>query len=203
MKKLIAVAVLSALIGFSCSRPTKEDTAQLLIKEMLLGTMYHPDSYESVSFGTLDSLYSHVEEDSVYIASKIALTNLTVLIEREKKAKARNEKTINSWDRFYGIARHIPHLENERRKINKRLNTYNSQIDSLQQRLDSIAVNFNPAFIGYTMEHRFKYLARGGYAMENTTLFYLDPDITMVTRFKDDLGLIFEYNPTTNKYEPK
>lgn len=203
MKKLIAVAVLSALIGFSCSRPTKEDTAQLLIKEMLLGTMYHPDSYESVSFGTLDSLYSHVEEDSVYIASKIALTNLTVLIEREKKAKARNEKTIDSWDRFYGIARYIPHLEDERREINKRLNTYNSQIDSLQQRVDSIAVNFNPAFIGYTMEHRFKYLSRGGFVMENTSVFYIDPDVNTIIKCIDHEGTWIEYNPITNKYESK
>jgi hypothetical protein len=51
------------------------------------------------------------------------------------------------------------------------------------------------------MEHRLKYLAKGGFAMENTFLFYLDPDIALVTKFKDNLGLVLEYNPTTNKYE--
>lgn len=204
MKKLIVIAVLSALIGFSCNRLSKEDTAQLVIKEMLINTMVYPDSYEAVSFGTLDSLYSYIEEDSVYVAFKSALTNLTVQKEKVEKNLAQNKKSMDNLNQLRAFATiNTPYLDQKHRELNARLNKCSSQIDSLQQRIDSISVNFNPAFIGYTMEHRFKYLARGGYAMENTTLFYLDPNINVVTKFKDDLGLILEYNPTTNKYEPK
>lgn len=204
MKKLIVITVLSVLIGFSCNRLSKEETAQIVIKEMLRGTMFHPDSYESVSFGTLDSLYSCVEEDSLYIILESRLTNLETQKVKAEKDLVNNKKSMDNLNQLRAFATvNTPYLDKKRREINERLNMYNSQIDSLQQRVDSIMVNFNSIFIGYTMEHRFKYLARGGFKMENTTLFYLDPDVTMVTKFKDDLGLVLEYNPATNKYEPK
>lgn len=53
MKKIIAVIVLTIIIGASCTRDSKENAAQSLIKGMLANTMFHPDSYEAVSFGTL------------------------------------------------------------------------------------------------------------------------------------------------------
>ena len=203
MKKIIVITVLSALVGFSCAERSKGRTAQLLIKEMLASTMFYPKSYEGVSFGTLDSLYSHVEEDSIYAASKNALKNFVAQKARINKALAQNARTIDNLDRINGIAVYYPWLEEKRRELNWQLKKCNLQIDSFQQKVDSIELHFNPVFIGYTMEHRFKYLGRGGYAMENAALFYLDPDINIVTKFKDDLGLLFEYNPSTNKYEPK
>ncbi len=204
MKKIIVITTLSAIIGFSCNRLSKENTAQLLIKEMLTNTMVHPDSYEGVQFGTLDSLYSSIEDDSVYIEIKSALTNLVTQKDKTEKDLARNKKSSDNLNqlRMFGTV-NTPYLDKERRELNKLLSSYNLEIDFLQQRVDSITVNLNPKFIGYTMTHRFKYLARGGFKMDNTTLFYLDPNITQVTKFKDDLGLVREYNPTTNKYEPK
>ena len=56
MKELITITVLSALIGFLMQPTFQRRYCAVSNKKMLINTMVYPDSYEAVSFGTLDSL---------------------------------------------------------------------------------------------------------------------------------------------------
>lgn len=191
------------IIANSCKK-SKETTAQFLIKEMLGNTMVFPDSYECVSFGSLDSLYSCIEDDSIYKASKNVLTNITAQKLKIEKDIARTKKSIDNLNQLRSFAVvHTPYLDNRKKNLDERLNKCKSQIDSVKNCIDSMEINFKPIFIGYTMEHRFRYLSRINVRREDTSIFYFDPEITSVIKFKDDQGLLFEYNKITNKYELK
>lgn len=206
MKKSMSIILIIILmiIVCSCKKISKEQTAQLLIKEMLSNTMVYPDSYKSVSFGSLDSLYSCIEDDSVYKVSKKVLTNMTAQKLKIEKDLARNKKSMDNLNQLRTFAVvHTPYLDNRRMELNKRLNKCNSKIDSIKYCIDSMEIHFKPLFVGYTMEHRFQYLSRINVKREDTAIFYFDPDMSFVIKFKDDQGLLFEYNKVTNKYELK
>ena len=99
------VSVIFVLILFSCSKPTKEELAHTAIKEYIKGKMNDPSSYQSVSFGKLDTVFtpfiSHIKTDLPFVLDTfrtdsregIALQNsrqssrdsLTKLLETERK----------------------------------------------------------------------------------------------------------------------
>ena len=202
--KIIIAILISTAFVISCHHPSNEEIAQSRIKEMLAHTMVNPNSYESISFVPLDSLFTRIEDDSIYNTNKKMLLELETKKSKTEQNLRLIKKSKESMDQLNSFAIvNTPYLDQQLKNINNQLIRYNFQIDSIRYKIDSLIKNFKPSFIGYTIEHRFKYLSRGGFLMENTTLFYLNPSVSMVTKFKDDLGIILEYNPNTNKYEPK
>ena len=168
MKSNVCFLIL-ILFLVSCSSP--EGKARNAIKEKLKMTLNNFKSYESVKFGTLDSLFSDVTTSSEYEALKTKRESWIKLAEEEKKADEEKIQTALK----NGNPHHIP--------IIKEFSLMPRCLDSAEaylNKLKSVEKSYKPRFIGWSMTHlyRAKNLA-GNYKLNNES-FYFDKELSKV-----------------------
>lgn len=161
-----------ALLVLGCS-PSNEKKAQKLIGERLKETLHDYDSYESVKFGELDSVFSIVMDDSIYLSMKV---KYDVFMEFTNEALKDAENYSGMYSSYYN------------QKFNIAIGKAQRYIDSAkiyEPLLDSIKKNFVPYHKGWSMKHSF----RSNNAMGNKTighfLYFFDKELTTITDSHD------------------
>jgi hypothetical protein len=140
--------ILFAIILFSSCTFTKQQKAEKLIKDYLNIHLNDPHSYESVSFGKIDSAYSTLKEDSDYLSSNRLIDQYQTDFD---EWKAKNPD-------FDGIS----DLSDSQTKYFIKMNDFysNEKIKEMKLR-DSIALKFKPSFKGWYIIHTYR--AKNGF----------------------------------------
>jgi len=163
MRKLV-LALLYILLISSCS-PSKEKKAQKLITQHLKETLNDWSSYESVKFGTLDTLYSKLEDDS-----------LNIKVDKWVQSGQKIEQLINLYG--HNVIDMYPKEFREGTSALDSIEKYKNQVDSLMK-------NFKPQFIGWQMDHSF----RANNAMGNKVICHykydFDPEVTIIKKSEE------------------
>lgn len=161
-----------ALLVLGCS-PSNEKKAQKLIGEKLKETLHDYSSYENVSFGTLDTVFSTPLDDSVYFYAKAKLGAFTELLDAEMK----------DVDMYRGME--SSYYFNKYRTALERAKRYLDSAQVYQPIVDSIEKSYKPIHKGWSMKHTF----RSNNAMGNKTighyLYTFDIDITKISESMD------------------
>jgi hypothetical protein len=158
MKNLFFIIVVFTTIGCSV---TPEKKAQKIIKEYLKENLDNWNSYESVSFGKLDSLFSKITDDEKYV--KIT-------------------SDILQWSQDYN------YVDNY---MNGKVAYYDKQefhkglraADSIKKYLpihDSLENNFRPKHIGWKMPHSYRSTNPIGAIIIHKDTFYFDFGINKI-----------------------
>lgn len=159
MKQLICM-LFATLLFFSCEKAS-EDKAKVVIKQYLKENLNDWDSYEPISFSSLDSIFSVMEIDPDIIAaeSKLKLFDQpfslsTSMLDTWKEdtvkyAKAYKEE-LSNWN-----------------KLNDSVFYYKSIVDSLKS-------NYQPKFEGFIIRHKYRANNENGVKQLYDVNFYLD-----------------------------
>ena len=163
----------------SCSN---EDKAKRLIKKELQLSLNDYKSYESVEFGTLDTLNSEYTNDVAYIRNERLNKYINELGNSCSERVKENREDIS-----YGAS------DGEWKKdvlIASAMLYYNDMV--YKQTLDSIKSNFIPTFMGFKMTHRFRAKNANGAYILNEKVYYFDKEISSI------IELPTEENDKTN-----
>ena len=152
------------LLFVSCST-SPINKAKGLIKEDLKKSMNDFNSYESVEFGKLDSVYTSLETDTEYIQ-----VNASYDIYKKQLKKNLDEYLldIESGDK------RLMDLDKKYKDI------YQGKVDSIGKIRAKIESDFRPVFKGWKVEHTFRGKNKLGALVLNKYVFYFDKDFTKV-----------------------
>lgn len=166
MKK-IYLCLLACVMAFAaCSTPEKQ--AKKLIKEYLKNNLHDYDSYECVKFGTLDSVFTKLLDDSTFtnvFAKRLAHQKLR----NNMFDKAEQWKDIKKLYDFY--------LENEKLQQDTVQYYYNIE--------DSIKNNFTPKFNGFAMQHSFRANNANGNKILTHKVYIFNKELTEIVNSED------------------
>lgn len=172
MKKLLLLGVLIiSIMLVSCS--SNEKKAQNLIKEHLKETLHDWDSYESVKFSSLDSVYTTVFDNPLYIVYVDKYIEYAKALKKLMKEVESYDGMSSSW----AISRQTAAL-----------NKAQSSLDSTnyyKPKMEEIELNFKPEFKGWEMEHSFRANNAGGNKVIGHYRYYFDKDITKIVNSED------------------
>lgn len=173
MKNVLLVAC-SALMICACSTNTPEKKAQTLIKEHLKATMNDPKSYESVSFGTLDSVFTNVTDEEVYIQHYAEIDRLN---------KGTDDLSYEATRlRIGGSASDLQEASVKTNEALALLDSAKVHIDAVGKYIDE----YTPRFNGWSMVHTCRGNNKLGALVLSTNRFYLDKDLTTVLYSKEE-----------------
>lgn len=168
MNKLLLIAVIVSFVA--CSSP--ENRAKKLVKQRLKETLHDWNSYENVKFGTLDSVYTTVFDNSEYVA-----------IADEFTATARE---LSSLMDDYEIYRDLGYLfASKRKSVYDRIMERGNICDSLKFKMDSIKKVFIPVFKGWSIDHSFRANNLAGHKGIHHARYYFDKELTKIVDSKD------------------
>lgn len=153
-------AALMLLAG--CSQ-TPEEKAQELITEELKMRLDDPSSYESVKFGTLDSVMTNIYNDPEIMAVEDKRTSFTrrTIAYLDKATYYQNEGLLSIYQ-FY--------LDSIK------LMKDSSELVSFE--LQTMRENFKPKFVGWKMTHTFRAKQAGQDKKIEERIAYFDKEFT-------------------------
>lgn len=163
MKKTLTLLAMMALVMLSCGSPEKD--AQKLIKDFFKTNIDNPSSYEAVEFGTLDSVFTTLEDNADYRTAKHNHRMCMIDVD--------GNQTLADDCRVYGeYDKAIEYLKKAEEALNK------SQ--EYTQQMDKIRKSFKPQFNGWKMSHSFRCENAFGAVVLNEMDVYFDKDITKI-----------------------
>lgn len=174
MKKILlgAITLIVAMLFASCAT-SPDDKAKKLIKDHLHETLHDEKSYESVSYGVLDSVFTTVYDDDLFVVSSAKFL--------EYKDKFDSEmKDFDLYSDMYS--------QSYRNKALRAYNNATEYLDSITLYgtiADSIKRNFKPVFNGWSMNHSYRANNASGNKVIGHFRFYFDKDITKLIDTKD------------------
>jgi hypothetical protein len=155
MKKLF-LFVVAAVFIVSCGN--NKETAQKLIDEELSHTLSDYKHYHSISFGSLDSLFSSYKTDSGYVA-------LT------RKADYYHQMYVTETDNAI-----LSKTSKEQEAIQERVKMYEDSAALLKTQADIYAKSFKGNYIGWKMSHTYSTPSSGTVSYR----FFFDIRLTKV-----------------------
>ena len=171
MRTFIIVGIV-CIFAFSCT-VSNEKKAQKLIGEKLKETLHDYSSYESVKFGTLDSVFSTVMDDTTYIFIKLKYDSL---LTETKEALEEVKQYEGMYSSYYRV------------RFNMALSEARRYVDSAkiyEPVIDNIEKSYLPFHKGWSMTHSF----RSNNAMGNKTIghfqYFFDLDLTKINDSND------------------
>ncbi|WP_306505907.1 hypothetical protein [Alistipes ihumii] len=165
---LFAAIACAALVG--CSNPEKQ--AKKLVRQQLKETLHDWNSYESVKFGTLDSVYTTVFDNPEY---KIMSDEFIELVNEMGSA-------MDDYKRY----RNMGYLfASERKAAYDRMTEYNNICEPLKFKMDSIKNIFVPEFKGWSIDHSFRANNLAGHKGIHHERYYFDKEITQIVDSED------------------
>jgi len=172
MKKKIFIAVLG-IIFISCT--SNEKKAEKLITQTLKETLHDWSSYESVKFGTLDSTFTTVYNDTVYLSYKAKLMAYFNKLEETMKEIKFYDDMYSNW------------ALQKRKKLLMIAQMCLDTIKIYEPIYKEMEENFTPEFKGWKMQHSFRAKNAGGNKVIRHYLYYFDKDLTKVN-YSEDIG---------------
>lgn len=171
MKKLLFTLIVSSLL-VSCES-TPEDKAKELIKNHLHETLHDEKSYESVSYGGLDSVYTTVIDNDTYVLSS----------EKYLTYKDKFDSEMKDFDLYSDM-----YSQSYKNKAIRAYNNAREYLDSLTLYgtiSDSIQKQFIPEFKGWSMNHSYRANNASGNKVIGHFRFYFDKEISKIIETKD------------------
>ena len=163
MKKLVVMLVLAAFIA-GCS-PSDEGKAKKLIQEYLKEGLNNPKSYESISFSALDSVFTDVYFDKMYLA----LDDSVNMYKMRAELKMDLVETARIY-RFFDDAR--AHLAEAEILLDKMRYFSEKRIDYIR--------GFVSEFSGWKMKHEFRATNAMNALIKSTYVFNFNKDVTEI-----------------------
>lgn len=172
MKKLLSLGVfIISIVLVSCT--SNEKKAQNLIENHLKETLHDWSSYESVSFGSLDSTFTTLLDNPVYKEQFITYMAYKELVEE----KLKEEKNYRDMHSDWAISM--------RRKLLSESQYYLDSVIYYEPLLAEAAKSFIPEFKGWEMRHSFRANNAGGNKVIGHYRYYFDKDITKIVDSED------------------
>ena len=177
MKKRTILFIIVAALLFSCSNPnpSAESKAQKLIKDFVLADLNNPKGYEPESFGSLDSLFSKLEDDYDYNLNFDKFDKFLGLLEDLENEIKRKES-------YPSLFRDYKDEGGEYEIDLEYLEMYGDSMEYYLNIAENIKANFKPKFLGWEMVHRYFVKTGFGGGIEFETKFYFDEDITKIVK---------------------
>ena len=166
MKKLIFIAILFGIIATGCTSPEKK--AQNLIKDKLKETLHDWSSYESVKFGTLDSVYTTIWDNDQYVSYTEKYIKYAKQLKKSMEEVESYEDMYSNW----ALSKKRAALENAQFNLDS-VNFYKPKMEELEE-------NFSPDFKGWGMTHSYRANNAGGNKVIGHYMFHFDKDMTKV-----------------------
>lgn len=171
MRKLV-LALISILLILSCS-PSNEKKAQKLITQQLEETLNDWSTYEPVKFGTLDTAFTTLGDDSIYLST----------CSKYEFLKGKCNEAVKEMQEYVGMT-----SEYYRYKFSQAGITAQTYLDSSSVYLatmDSMINNFIPTFNGWSMTHSFRANNGMGNKVIGHFRYYFDPEVTIIKKSED------------------
>lgn len=172
MKKGIIIPFIFSIVFFSCSI-SNEKKAKKLISDTLYTHMDDYSSYESIEFSNLDSAFTSLDDNTLYIESLELIKEFNNIMKEDVrllKHQAENRYIYSA---------------NDMLETHNRVEIYKKKVDSCFIIIDSIETKFKPEFIGFQMSHRFREKARTGNFRNTNLLFLFDAEVKEVVNIKE------------------
>lgn len=169
MKKFLLFA---SLILVACSTPEKR--AKNLIVTQLKETLHDWDSYESVKFGSLDSVYTTPFDDPSY----------KVIVDDFFEAASKVHTTKEDYDRYERLG-YLFH--SEKMDALTKWGSAMKTAEDLKSKMDSIEQIFVPEFKGWSMTHSFRCNNAGGHKTIHHYQYHFNKDLSTITE-NEDIG---------------
>ena len=160
MKKLFFSLILAGMLCACGNSPEKQ--AENRIKQYLKENLNDPSSYESISFGTLDSTFSSVYDDPAF-----------------KELSEKNQAYRDSSHKA-SIASIYAKSRKETQEINLKRDEYDAIVKELEQKRDEIRVSHKGDFYGWSMTHKYRAKNGVGALGIDVQTFYLDKELTTI-----------------------
>ncbi len=155
------LTILCVLFLFSCHNSNNKEISQNRVEDYLLINQ-KKSNYESILFGELDSAYTSVKDTQLY-----------------KKYNQRRE----AFAAMEIFSKQFPNMYSEEEsKSNKEQEIYYQVI------CDSLESIFSPQFIGWQIQHIYKYKNDKDEFVVDNYIFFLDKNLETVT--KDTVHMI-------------
>lgn len=179
MRHFLLIILSINLIG--CSNPEKR--ARHLIKQELKETLHDWDSYESVKFSGLDSMYTTVFDniDYAFAYKKDSVFRLLYDI-NTKSAEENSYKAV--------VSNTISDREFYKEMAQMSRNAISKNLDSIQfysSIIDSIQCGFKPVLKSLCMLHSFRCNNAGGHKTIHHYRFVLDENISKIL-YSENVG---------------
>jgi len=162
------------VILIACNSPSREEKAKRLIKDHLFKTLHDYKSYESVEFGKMDSLFTYIEDDSLY---KYYIKEGYRFLDEVKDA--------NSNLKIYAGLSTLRYRFDYYKAIAAEYNDSVSQYIRLAEKVKS---NFTPLFIGWKMSHTYRAKSLNGNKGIHHYAYKFDKEISKIIGH-DDIGV--------------
>lgn len=167
MKKLLFIAIAISIGLASCT--SKEKRAQNLIEDHLKETLHDWNSYESVKFGTLDSTFTTVLDDSIYRKNYVIYKAYLDMV----------NETINEFDTYKGLSSDWAMAK--RQTLLDKSKAYLDTIKYYEPLYKEAESKFIPEFKGWKMTHSFRANNAAGHKVIGHYEYYFDKDLTKLT----------------------
>jgi len=171
MRKLV-LALISILLISSCT-PSNEKKAQKLIVQQLKETLNDWSTYESVKFGSLDTTFTKVEDDSTYL---LASAQFESFLDKSNKA-------LDEMKEYAGMSSSYYEYKFNLAKIIAQI--YLDSAGVYAPISDSIKTHFVPSFKGWSMTHSFRANNGMGNKVIGHFRYYFDPEVTIIKKSED------------------
>jgi len=188
MKKIILLAM--TMLFLSCQ--SRDEKARRLIKDDLNKTIADFGSYEAVEYTKIDSAFNDPLTDSISIifggtlivAKELAQSSLNDMENSNNQVK--NMLVGGNWnDNQYKVLN--IEMQKHEEKVERYINLGDLYADSLETRIGSL----NSNFIGFKINHKFRYKNKDGEVLLTTYMYVFDPDMKKIV-FKKELDNVQE-----------
>lgn len=220
MKKVLYFTLMLLGVVGICSCSSPEDKAKALLKEHMKTVLLHPESYECVSV-EVDSAFAPFASPSFHekvlateeLGESIQKCQRTIESERREVSSAESIMSIYSG----GFSDHgrtqyriyKEQLDEHQRKLDEEIERLNALQRKVASAYDEIKkeASQEPAFIGYSIVHRYRAKNNAGQAVLGDVICVTDKDFSkilvsydaegdkfaflseMIKRVKEDLGI--------------
>jgi hypothetical protein len=149
------LTILCILFLFSCHKPSNKEISQKKVENYLIINQ-KKNNYESILFGELDSAYTSVKDTQLY--------------------KEYNQRR-GAFEAMEIFSKQFPNMYSEEEsKSNKEQERYYQAI------CDSLESIFSPQFIGWQIQHIYKYKNDKGEFVVDNYIFFLNENLQTITR---------------------
>lgn len=192
MKKISYLALL-ALVLVACSQ-SKEQRAEVLIKESLKKSLYKPDTYKPIET-KVDSAFAPYD-DPVFFEALAELVEMNSEYEELEEKTKFAKSSMSIWSGPYQTA----YGRNEYQEAKEEYDDANAKMEKLKtkgkkqyEKVTSMLQN-ERKFIGYKAVHNYRADNNAGNTLIGNTIFFIDENFTEVKYYME----IEEYNQVQN-----
>lgn len=169
MKKIFLASIL-VIFTISCSNEYK---AKKTIERYLSERLHDWDSYESVSFSDIDSLFQEVPDNPYY--------KLSIYKQREYVDLVND--ALEEYDYYDGS--YSEYSFNKKGDILEKAKVYADSARKYTSIVDSFMVDFKPYFIGWKVGHSYRANNAGGNKIISYYQFHLEKDCDRIIEVID------------------